>query len=139
MIVLDTNVLSEVMRPAPSPRVLEWFKQQLASELFLTSITVAEIYYGIERLPRSKRRESLLTAASGLFDEDFADRILPFDTDAAAAFGRISAQRRALGRPISTFDAQIAAIAQLHGAILATHNLPDFEHCDLRLIDPWQS
>jgi len=137
MIVLDTNVLSELMRPAPSPRVVAWVAKQPAAELFTTSITEAEIFYGIELLTKGMRRESLLAAAEAMFAEDLAGRVVGFDSDAARAFSRIAAHRCALGRPISHADAQIAAIAQVRGAKLATRNVADFEDCDLAAVDPW--
>jgi len=139
MIVLDTNVLSEAMRPRPSRQVLSWLEEQPASQLFTTAVTVAEIYYGIELLPKGKRRDSLLAAAEAVFAVDFRDRILAFDADAARIFSQIAARRRRSGRPISQSDAQIAAIVALHGATLATHNVADFENCGIRLFDPWQS
>ncbi len=138
MIVVDTNVVSEAMRLAPSPQVLRWLDKQRADQLFTTAVTVAEIYYGIELLPKGKRRATLLVAAEAVF-EDFRDRILAFDGEAARVFSRISASRRASGRSISQSDAQIAAIVQLHGATLATHNLADFENCGIHALDPWQS
>ena len=138
MIVLDTNVLSELMRPKPSARVVAWIAQQPAADLFTTAITEAEIFYGIELLATGKRRDALLAAAEGMFTEDFAGRVLAFESDAARHFARIAAQRRARGRPISHADAQIAAIASAHGARLATGNGPDFSDCDITLIDPWR-
>jgi len=138
VIVLDTNVLSELMRPKPSARVVAWIAQQPAADLFTTAITEAEIFYGIELLATGKRRDALLAAAEGMFTEDFAGRVLAFESDAARHFARIAAQRRARGRPISHADAQIAAIASAHGARLATGNGPDFSDCDITLIDPWR-
>jgi predicted nucleic acid-binding protein len=137
MIILDTNVLSELMRPKPSAQVVSWVEEQPAAELFTTSITVAEIFYGIELLAKGKRREGLLAAADAMFDEDFAGHVLDFDSDSARVFSRIAARRRVLGRPISHPDAQIAAIAQLRGAVLATRNTADFANCGIRVIDPW--
>lgn len=137
MIILDSNVLSELMRPAPSPRVVAWVAQQAATELFTTSITEAEILYGIELLSKGKRREGLLAAAEAMFAEDLAGRVLGFDSDAARAFSKIAARRRALGRPISHADAQIAAITQVRGAKLATRNVTDFEDCGVNAVDPW--
>ena len=113
MIILDTNVLSELMRPKPSPRVVTWVAKQPATKIFTTSITEAEIFYGIELLTKGKRREGLLAAAEAVFAEDLAGRIFGFESDAARAFSKIAAHRRALGRPISQADAQIAAIAQM--------------------------
>jgi toxin FitB len=137
MIILDTNVLSELMRPKPSPRVAAWIAKQPGMDLFTTSITEAEIFYGIELLTKGKRREGLLAAAAAMFAEDLAGRIFGFESDAARAFSKIAAHRRALGRPISHADAQIAAIAQVRGAWLATRNVADFDECGLDLVDPW--
>jgi len=137
MIILDTNVLSELMRPKPSARVTAWVAKQRAAELFTTSITEAEIFYGIELLAKGKRREGLLTAAEAMFAEDLAGRIFGFESDAAPVFSTIAAHRRALGKPISHADAQIAAIAQVRGAKLATRNLADFDDCGLDVVDPW--
>jgi len=137
MIILDTNVLSELMRPTPSPWVVAWVAKQSAAELFTTTITEAEIFYGLELLTKGKRREGLLAAAEALFAEDLAGRVLGFDSDAARAFSRLAAHRRALGRPISHADAQIAAITQVRGAKLATRNVTDFEDCGIDAVDPW--
>jgi predicted nucleic acid-binding protein len=137
MIILDTNVLSELMRFKPSPRVVAWVAKQPASELSTTSITEAEIFYGIELLSKGKRREGLLAAAEAMFAEDLAGRIFGFESDTARAFSKIAAERRALGRPISHTDAQIAAIAQVRRAKLATRNVADFTDCGLDVIDPW--
>ena len=98
MIILDTNVLSELMKPTPSPRVVAWVAKQPATELFTTSITEAEIFYGLELLAKSKRREGLLAAAEAMFAEDLAAHVLGFDSDAARAFSRIAGHRRALGK-----------------------------------------
>ena len=137
MIILDTNVLSELMRPKPSPRVAAWVAKQPATELFTTSITEAEIFYGIELLTKGKRREGLLAAAEAMFAEDLAGRIFGFESDAARGFSKMAAHRRALGRPISQADAQIAAIAQVRAAKLATCNVADFADCGLNVVDPW--
>lgn len=139
MIILDTNVLSELMRPKPSSQVAAWVSKQPADELFTTAITVAEILYGIEILTKSKRREGLLAAAEAMFAEDLDGRILAFDSEAARFFPRIAARRRAMGKPISHPDAQIAAIAQLRSALLATRNVADFGDCDIHVIDPWEA
>ena len=138
MLILDTNVISETMLPAPSPQVLAWWSQQCKSgELHVTTVTVAEILFGIEILPRGKRHAKLLAEAEAMFSEDFAGRILPFDEDAARAFPQVAASRRGQGRPIAEFDAQIAAIARSRGAALATRNVADFEGCGVRLVNPW--
>ena len=137
MTILDTNVLSELMRPIPSSRVVAWVAKQPTTELFTTSITEAEIFYGIELLTRGKRREGLLAAAEAVFAEDLAGRIFGFDSDAARVFSKFAAHRRTLGRPISHADAQIAAISQMRGAKLASGNVADFADCGLDLVDPW--
>ena len=137
MIVLDTNVLSELIKISPSPRVVDWWNSHPEAELYLTSITQAEILVGIELLPKGKRRAAIEQAAEATFREDFAGRILPFDSDAAREFARIIAARRKLGRPISQPDAQIAAIARACGAALATRNTGDFEHCGVKVVNPW--
>jgi toxin FitB len=137
MVVLDTNVISELMKASPSPQVMEWWEQQQSGELFTTTVTMGEILYGIEILPKGKRRDSLLTEAEAVFSQDFAGRILPFDEEAAQAFPEIAARRRAEGRPIAELDAQIAAVAQSRRAILATRNTGDFEGCSVRLTNPW--
>jgi len=139
MIILDTNVLSELMRPKPSPRVVQWVGNQPEAELFTTTITEAEIFYGIELLAKGKRRGELLEAADAMFAEDMAGRIFSFESDSARVFSRIAATRRTLGRPISHADAQIAAIAQVRRARLATRNVADFQDCGIDIIDPWMS
>jgi predicted nucleic acid-binding protein len=136
--ILDTNVVSEPMRPSPSHAVLAWLSEsQETGPLFVTTITVAEILLGIELLPRGKRRDQMLAQAEATFAEDFAERVLSFDEDAARAFPEIVIRRRAQGRPIADLDAQIAAIARSRDAILATRNTADFEGCGIRLVNPW--
>jgi hypothetical protein len=137
VIILDTNVLSEVLKPSPAAVVLEWLATQPARELFTTAITQAEILYGIELLPKGKRRGGLEAAINAMFDEDFGGRILPFDSEAARVFPQIAAARRSLGRPIAQLDAQIAAVARSRGAAIATRNAGDFQHCGVPLVDPW--
>ena len=139
MIILDTNVLSELMKPKPSPQVAAWVAKQPATELFTTSITEAEIFYGIELLTKGKRREGLLAAAEAMFAEDLAGRILGFESDAARMFSKIAVDRRSLGRPVSHADAQIAAIARVRRAALATRNIEDFEDCGVDVVNPWNS
>ena|ERR1700728_43341 len=139
MIILDTNVLSEVVKPQPSAEVLRWLAAHPPDQLFITTITQAEILYGLELLAKGKRRTALMAAVDAMFDEDFAGRILPFDMEAARAFARIAADRRASGRPVSQFDAQIAAIARSHGAAVATRNPQDFEDCGIKVLNPWSA
>jgi len=139
MIILDTNVFSETMKPVPAAEVLQWLAGQPAARLFTTSISQAEILYGLETMPKGKRRTALQTEAEAMFEEDFAGRILPFDADAARLYPHIAASRRALGRPIVPADAQIAAIARSRGASLATRDTADFESCGVTLLNPWQA
>ncbi len=139
MIVLDTNVVSELMRPNRSPNVLKWVSKQVPAELFTTAVTEAEVFYGIELISKGRRRDELLREAEGMFGEDFVGRVLIFDSDAARAYSRILARRRSAGRPMSHADAQIAAITQVQGAALATRDVRDFANCDIRVIDPWNS
>jgi toxin FitB len=137
MIVLDTNVISEVLRPAPEPKVLDWLDEQPPNSIFTTAITRGEILYGIRLLSDGQRRQRLWTAALAIFGEDFAGRVLSFDGDAADIYTEIGASRRAAGRPISQFDATIAAITRSHGAKLATRNAKDFDSCGIDVINPW--
>ena len=117
--------------------MLRWLDAQEPLSVYTTTITQAEILYGIEALPRGKRQTRLATAAEQTFAEDYRGRILPFDEEAARRFGKIMTTRSAAGRPISQFDAMIAAIARCHGASLATRNIVDFEGCGIQLINPW--
>jgi len=137
MIVLDTNALSEALKPSPSQSVLRWLAAQEPSAVFITTITQAEILYGIEVLPAGKRRMLLSAVIEKLFSEDFQGRILSFDEDSARVFAKIVTSREAAGRPISQFDAMIAAIARSRGAAVATRNTNDFQHCGIRVINPW--
>ncbi len=137
MIILDTNVVSEMMRPVPQPVVVKWFGTQSSEDVHVTAVTMAEILFGIELIPAGKRREALQAAADKTF-EVFAGRILPFDDRAARAFSSISSSRRKRGQPVSQFDAQIAAIARSNGATLATRDVNDFAGCGVRLVNPWE-
>lgn len=138
MIILDTNVLSELMKPTPAAEVVEWVAAQPAASLCTTSITQAEVLHGLMLLPPGRRRRALEAAATSMFAEDFGGRILGFGTDAAPPYARIASDRRRAGRPISHFDAQIAAIARSTGAAIATRNLTDFDGCGVTLVDPWK-
>jgi predicted nucleic acid-binding protein len=137
MIIVDTNVLSEMMRPAPSARVVHWMAARPASGLFTTTITLGEVLFGLELVPAGKRRIALEKAIGTMFEHEFAGRIVAFDGDAARAFADISARCRRLGRPIGELDAQIAGIARSQGAAIATRNVRDFADCGVELIDPW--
>lgn len=136
MIVLDTNVVSELMRPSPAPRVVEWVRAQNAGELFTTSITVAGIGFGVERLPDGARKALLKATAAQVFGR-FADHVLAFDADAAVLYGVIVSGRERAGTPIDGFDARIAAICRLHDAPLATRNVKDFGGTAVNVVDPW--
>jgi predicted nucleic acid-binding protein len=138
MIVLDTNVVSELMRPRPEPAVIAWANAQDARQIYLCATSVAEVLFGIERLPTGRRRNRLAELFAQMLSEDFTDRILAFDQPAATHYAQITASREARGRPIGTADAQIASICRLRGAPFATRNTTDFEHCGVNLVDPWQ-
>ena len=138
MILLDTNVLSEFMRPRPVAGVVIWLDEQPAGEVYTCAISRAEIELGLMLMPPGKRQEALSQAAWAMFDEDFAGRCLSFDEDAARHYARIVAARMRAGRPISVEDAQIAAIALAHRMPLATRNTTDFALIDgLAVVNPW--
>lgn len=137
MIILDTNVLSELLRPDPAKPVERWLSAQDGAKVYFSTVGEAELRHGVAILPAGKRRNALTTAIEGLLDEDFRDRILPFDRAAARAYATIAAARRAAGRPIRRFDCQIAAIARAHQATVATRNTSDYEGCGIDLINPW--
>jgi predicted nucleic acid-binding protein len=138
MIILDTNVVSELVRPEPAERVVHWLGSQRASAVATTSITVAEVMYGLRRLPAGRRRESLVAAAREVFDL-FSARILPFDADSARNYADVTIERADAGLPISGFDAQIAAICRTNGCALATRNTSDFVRLGLDLVDPFEA
>ncbi len=137
MIVLDTNVVSEIMKNSPSIHVLTWLDQQPVNQLFITAITVAEISYGINVLPNGKRQQLLESAFHNAVNGAFKHRILFFDDAAAQLYGKLMSHRKALGRPLSVLDGQIAAMTAAKQASLATRNIRDFENCNLELINPF--
>jgi toxin FitB len=137
MIILDTNVISELMRPTADAHVLRWFSSQTAEDLHVTAVTMAEILYGIELISTSRRRDAIRTGAEKMFETVFGDRILSFEERASRMFSQIASSRRRQGKPMSDFDAQIAAITRVHGATLATRNPYVFEGCGVRLVNPW--
>ncbi|WP_439496195.1 type II toxin-antitoxin system VapC family toxin [Bosea sp. (in: a-proteobacteria)] len=137
MIIIDTNVISEMVAVTPSPAVESWLAAQPPMAIFTTTVTQAEILFGLRLLPRGRRRNDLEAAILPIFDQDLSGRVLPFDSAAAGAYATIAAERREAGRPISQFDAQIAAIASSRGAALATRNIGDFEGIGLEVINPW--
>ena len=137
MIVLDTNVISEIMKPTPEPHVLSWVDAVPAGEIGVTAGTVAEILYGITRLPDGTRRRNLIAAAGDIFEQDFRARVLVFDAAAAAEYATIVVEREAVGRPIAMADAQIAAVCRVHHCTLATRNGGDFERTGVTTVNPW--
>jgi toxin FitB len=139
VIVFDTNVLSEPMKPAPSARVVSWVRTVVATSVYVTTITQSEVLYGVRLLPPGRRRAAIEAAALAMFENEFAARVLPFGSDAATLYALIAAERRRAGRPISHFDAQIAAIARAVGATVATRNVADFEGCGIEVVNPWES
>lgn len=139
MIILDTNVISELMRPHPESRVINWIDQQDTATLFITAITLAEIHYGIQVLPRSQKRDYLENAFNKMISELFKNSILVFDESSSIFYGRMMSKRRALGQPLSILDGQIAAISRAKQMHLATRNIKYFQHCEINLIDPWNN
>lgn len=137
MIILNTDVVSEAMRPSPEPTVLQWIAVQQLESLFVTTITQAEMLCRVQCLPIGGRRERLAVAMHGLFEEDFFGRLLPFDSAAAQAYAVIVAERQSAGRPISQFDAQIAAIAKVKDYAVATTNISGVSDCGVDFIYPW--
>jgi len=139
MILVDTNVLSELMRPTPDKRVLDWMDGLQSGDIGLTSISVAEVLYGIGSLAEGKKKQRLLDAAATMFDEYFTGRIFAFDQLAAVEYAAIVLRRERIGSPISMPDAQIAAICRASSAGLATRNTKDFDDTGLVLINPWRA
>ena len=137
MLVLDTNMLSEVMRPEPERRVADWIVRQQSDELFTAAVCQAEILSGLAIMPSGRRRADLEEAARSMFADDFAGRVLPFDTEAADAYAEIFAARRKTGRPSGTIDLMLAAIARVRGARVVTRNVADFEGMGVAIINPW--
>ncbi len=136
MIILDTNVISEPARPKPSDRVMRWLEKRDA-ELYVTSISQAESHYGFALFDPGRKRKILGAAARQIYEIDFAGRVLPFDGPAAREFALIAAERKKIGREIKILDAQIAAIARVHGAAIATRDVGDFARTGVTIINPW--
>lgn len=138
MIILDTNVLSELIRPVPETKVLTWLEAQSGDSLFTTAISRGEMLYGVCILPSGRRRDNLLQEVAAIFSTDMTGRVLPYDSPAADAHAAIAATRRTQGRRASQSDEMIAGIVRSLGASLATRNTRDFVDCGIALIDPWQ-
>lgn len=136
MIVVDTNIVSELLRPSPSQRVVAWVSAHLAREMYTSAVSVAEVLYGIERLPAGRRQDELRSAATEIF-RAFADQVLAFDRDAAGQYALVVSRRERVGLPIEGFDAQVAAICRVHGAAVATRNVSDFDETGIEVINPW--
>lgn len=137
MIILDTNVISELMKVSPDQQMIAWLNQQDAITLFVTSVSIAEITYGLNALTSGQRRKALEDAFEQVLLEAFKHRMLSFDKPAAYAYGQLMAQRKSLGRPMSVLDGQIAAISKINNMSLATRNTRDFLDCDIHLINPF--
>jgi len=139
MIVLDTNVISELFKPTPDSGVVDWLAKQPPASLFTTTITRGELFYGAQRMPEGKRKDILLRGLTKLFDLQLSGRVLDYDSDAADAYAQIAAARRAQGKVGSPFDTMIAGTARSRGADLTTRNVKDFADCGIVVIDPWQT
>lgn len=138
MIVLDTNVVSEVMKPSPKQAVVDWLNSQETSRLYVSTITLAEIGYGLHVMPEGKRRRSLEDRFDNFVADGFDQRVVGFDMAAARLYGEVMGRRKELGRPMSILDGQIASIARAHHAAVATRNVSDFDECGLTLLNPFE-
>jgi len=138
VIILDTNIVSEFMTSQPAHSVLQWLNEQVTGQLYLTTITIAEITYGLGAMPEGKRQIFLSRRFKEFINKGFTGRILPFDINSAELYGEIMSHRKVIGRPMSTFDGQIAAIVKSTGFTLATRNVKDFQDSDIELINPFE-
>ena len=136
-VLLDTNVVSELMRKAPDPTVAVWAAGHRLENLFFSAVGEAELRYGAATLPTGQRRETLVSDIERMLGEAFEDRVLPFDSGAARAYADIAAKRRSTGRAVAPADCQIAAIARSRRMAVATRNVRDFEDVNIEVIDPW--
>lgn len=137
MIVLDTNVVSELMRGEPAEVVVEWVDRQPADDVYLTAVTLAELLYGIARLTDGRRKTTLAELLEEMTADDLEHRVAAFDETAAAHYAEVAARGERAGRPISAADAQIAAICRSHDAVLATRNTSDFVDAGITVVNPW--
>ena len=135
--LLDTNVVSELLRPSPDPAVERWVAKRPAAELYFSAVGEAELRYGVAILPAGRRRDALALAIEAILREDFGGRIPPFDSDAAREYAEIASARRAAGRTVAPVDCQIAAIARSRGMAVATRNVRDFGDIGVEVVDPW--
>ncbi len=136
-VLLDTNVVSELLRPSPNRAVEDWVAGREASDLHFSAVGEAELRYGVALLPAGRRRDALGMAVEAILRDDFEDRVLPFDSRAAREYAGIAASRRTAGRPVAPADCQIAAIARSRNLTIATRNVRDFADMEIELIDPW--
>lgn len=137
MLMLDTNMLSEIMRPEPDRKIADWIVRQPSDELFTATVCQAEILSGLAIMPNGRRRADLEEAARAMFADDFEGRILPFDAEAASGYAEVFAARRKVGRPSGTVDLMLAAIARVRGASVVTRNVADFEGVGVAIVNPW--
>ena len=138
MVVVDTNVLSELMRPTPDTVIASWVGERATSSLHLTAISEAELRFGLAIMPPGRRRDGLTEGLERMLRTGFANRVLPFDSAAASAYAEIAAARRAMGRPMPEADCQIAAIARSRDMAVVTRNVRDFADAGIDVIDPWE-
>lgn len=135
--LLDTNVVSELLRAKPDERVEAWVRTRSAADLAISAITAAEMLYGVRQMPAGRRRQTVEQAVAAALEQAFSGRILAFDARCAAAYADVMSLRRAMGRPVQIPDAQIAAIARRDGLVLVTRNVRDFDELGLTVVDPW--
>ncbi|TAJ48940.1 MAG: type II toxin-antitoxin system VapC family toxin [Herbiconiux sp.] len=137
MIIVDTNVISEIVHSRGDPKIVDWLNRQPPNELSTTAVTIAELLYGVAVMPRGVRRAELSMKIARAVTAMFDERVLPFDSDAALEYADILATRKRIGRPMKTLDAQIAAIARSTDSVVATRNVRDFEQVGVPIVDPW--
>jgi toxin FitB len=138
MFLLDTDVVSESVRPQPDPNVTRWFASQPPARMFLSAIVKAELLSGVEQMPSGKRRDALAQSLNGFFELIYAQNCIGFGAEESEHYARIFAKRKRMGAPIDEMDALIAASASVRGLGLATRNVKDFENCGIALINPWE-
>lgn len=137
MIIIDTNIVSEVMRPNPNVNVMRWLNQQDINALYITSVSMAESYFGLYRMPEGKRKDGLLIQFRLILENIFQDRLLGFTDEHSESYAELCTFAEKSGKPMQMADAQIAAIAKFHGATVVTRNTKDFEACGIKLINPF--